>query len=115
VNERLAKGEAALEKVSQKLRVGHLLRINSYLEMAILSMWNLPERAAVVTGMAEASVKGYGPGGERGPDEELLAELRNLIGEAREYYAAGDFAAAMARMRVAQDLVALHIIHLAGK
>jgi hypothetical protein len=115
MNERLTRGEPALEKVSLKLRVGHLLRINNYLEMAILSMWNLPERAAIVMGMAEASVKGYGPGGERGPDEELISQLRHLIGEAREHYEANDFASAMARMRVAQDLVALHIIHLAGE
>jgi hypothetical protein len=96
------------------LRVGHLLRINGYLDMAILSMWAVHERVAVTMGMVEASVRGAGPGGEGGPDEEFLAKLRDLIGEAREYYAADDFQAAMARMRVAEDLISLHIIRLAG-
>jgi hypothetical protein len=96
------------------LRIGHLLRINGYLDMAILSMWAVHERVAVTMGMVEASVRGAGPGGEGGPDEEFLAKLRDLIGEAREYYAADDFQAAMARMRVAEDLISLHIIRLAG-
>jgi hypothetical protein len=107
------KGKLAPEEVPLKLRVGHLLRISSYLETAVSSMW-AEVRPKVAMGMAEASVRGTGPGGEGGPDEELLAKLRDLIGEAREYYAAGDFPAAMARMRVAEDLVALRIIHLAG-
>ena len=107
------KGKPAPEEVPLKLRVGHLLRISSYLETAVGSMW-AEVRPKVAMGMAEASVRGTDPGGEGGPDEELLAKLRDLIGEAREYYAAGDFPAAMARMRVAEDLVALRIIHLAG-
>lgn len=102
------------ERIPLNLRVGHLLRINGYLDMAILSLWVVPERVAVTMGMVEASVRGAGPGGEGGPDEEFLAELRNLIGEAREYYAAEDSQAAMARMRVAEDLLALRIIRLAG-
>jgi hypothetical protein len=106
--------KTAPEGIPLNLRVGHLLRINGYLDMAILSMWAVHERAAVVMGMAEASVRGAGPGGEGGPDEEFLAKLRDLIGEAREHYAADDFPAAMARMRVADDLVALRIIRLAG-
>ncbi len=109
-----AKGEYAPEKVPVGLRVGHLLRINSYLDYAILSMW-AGRRAGVVMGMAEASVRGAGPGGPHGPDEEILARLRDLIGEAREYYATDDFPAAMARMRVAQDLVVLHAIRLSGE
>jgi hypothetical protein len=102
------------QEVPLKLRVGHLLRISSYLEVAVGSMW-AEVRPKVAMGMAEASVRGTGPGGENGPDEEFLARLRNLIGEAREYYAADDFPAAMARMRVAEDLVALRIIYLVGE
>ncbi len=105
--------KAVPEEVPLKLRVGHLLRISGYLEIAVLSMW-AERRAQVMMGMAEASVRGAGPGGPEGPDEELLAKLRDLIGEAREYHAADNFPAAMARMRVAEDLVALRIIRLAG-
>jgi hypothetical protein len=105
-------GEPSVAKASLQLRVGHLLRIESYLDYAILSMWTRM-RAEVVMGMAEASVRGEGPGGVGGPDEELLVELRALIREAREYHAAGDFPAAMARMRVAEDLAALHTIRIA--
>ena len=103
----------APEKVSLRLRVGHLLRISSYLDIAVLAMWT-GRRAEVLMGMAEASVKGYGPGGERGPDEKLLAKLRCLVGEAREYHAGNDFPAAMARMRVAQNLVDLRIVAIGG-
>ncbi len=103
-------GEAGLD-----LRVGHLMRIGGYLDYAILSMWTGHGRADVIMGMAEASVRGDGPGGPEGPDRELLARLRVLIGEAREYYEAGDFPAAMARMRVAEDLTALHAIRLTGE
>lgn len=94
------------------LRVGHLMRIAGYLEIAIISMWTGSPRAPVTIGMAEASVRGEGPGGE---DGDLLTRLRVLVGEAKEYYAAGDFPAAMARMRVAEDLTALHAIRLAGE
>ena len=107
-------GEYDPEKAPVGLRVGHLLRINSYLDYAMLSMW-AERRARVVMGMAEASVRGAGPGGVDGPDEEVLARLRDLIGEAREYHATGDFMAAMCRMRIAQDLVALRIIRLSGE
>jgi len=102
------------KKAPLELRVGHLLRISSYLDYAMLSMW-AQRRPQVVMGMAEASVRGVGPDGAEGPDEEILARLRNLIGEAREYHAADDFPAAMARMRVADDLVALHIVRLCGE
>ena len=102
-------GEVPLE-----LRIGHLLRISGYLEIAVLSMW-AQRRAEVMIGMAEASMRDVGPGGPKGPDEELLAKLRELVGEAREYHAADDFPAAMARMRVAEDLVTLRVIRLAGE
>lgn len=114
MKEGLARGEGVSGGVSLKLRVGHLLRVGGYLDIAILSMWG-ERRAEVAMAMAEASVRGYGPGGPEGPDEGLLARLRGLIGEAREYYTADDFSAAMARMRVAEDLVALHVIRLVGE
>jgi hypothetical protein len=106
--------EAVPGEVPLELRVGHLLRISGYLEIAVLSMW-AQRRAEVMMGMAEASVRDVGPGGPEGPDEELLVKLRDLVGEAREYHATDDFPAAMARMRVAEDLVALRIIRLFGE
>ncbi len=107
--------EMAGREAATDLRVGHLMRIGGYLDYAILSMWTAHQRADVIMGMAEASVRGAGPGGPEGPDEDLLARLRSLIGEARKYYEAGDFPAAMARMRVAEDLTALHAIRLTGE
>ncbi len=112
-NERVG-GAFVPDRASREIRVGHFLRIGSYLDYAILSMW-AGRRPQVVMGMAEASVRGYGPGGADGPDEETLVRLRELIGEAREYHAAGDFPAAMARMRVAEDLVALYTIRISGE
>lgn len=105
----LPNGLAGDGRVSLSLRVGHLSRISSYIDWATLSMWT-GRRAQVVMGMAEASLRHPGPGGVEGPDEELLARLRSLITEAREYHAADEFEPAMARMRVAQDEVSLHII-----
>ena len=92
------------------LRVGHLLRVTNYLEVAIISLWTESPRVAVIMGMAEASVRDAGPGGH---DEDLLGKLRNLIGEARAYNADGDMPAAMARLRVAHDLVDLRIVAIA--
>lgn len=100
------------EQASTALRVGHLLRIQSYLSMAILSMWQVSPRAPAIVGMARASLKGKGPGGH---EEEALETLRALIEEATQYYEDGDFPAAMTRMRVANDLVTLHIVRLVGE
>jgi hypothetical protein len=100
------------ERATIGLRAGHLLRITGYLEIATISMWTGHPRTLVMMGMAEASVRGAGPGGE---DEGLLVRLRALVEEARDYYAGEDFPAAMARMRVAQDLVDLRIVALAGE
>ncbi|CAN5660374.1 hypothetical protein BH24ACT21_BH24ACT21_05620 [soil metagenome] len=97
------------EKQSVALRVGHLLRIGTYMTMAILSMWQSSPRARIIMGMAQASVQGKGPGGK---DEELLEQLRDLISEAIDYYERNEFPAAMARMRVAHDLTGLHVILL---
>ena len=97
------------ETVTTGARVGHLLRVTNYVEIAIISMWTGSPRTSVMLGMVEASVRGEGLGGK---DEDLLEKLRALIGEAKEYYAGGDFPAAMARMRVAHDLVDLRIIAL---
>src|SRR5215203_5065217 len=55
------------------------------------------------------SLEGCG-GGE---DDDLLVRLRALVGEARDHHADGDSPAAMARLRVAQDLVDLRIVALA--
>ena len=100
--------------VPTSLRVGHLSRIDTYLDWATLSMWLGTKRAPIVIGMAQASMRGHGVGGPDGPDEELLVKLRALVGEAREHYETGDFPAAMARMRVAHDLVSLHVVRLSG-
>lgn len=100
------------EQASTALRIGHLLRIQAYLSMAILSMWQASPRAPAIIGMARASLKGKAPGGH---EEEALETLRALIGEATEYYEKSDFPAAMSRMRVANDLTSLQIIRLAGE
>ena len=100
-----------MEKQSAALRVGHLERIGAYFTMAILSMWQSHPRAKIVMGMAQASVRGKGPEGE---DEELLEQLRALISEAIDYYERNEFPPSMARMRVAHDLVGLHIIRISA-
>ena len=99
------------EKATVGVRVGHLLRVTGYLEIAIICMWTHNPRTLLTIGMVEASLRGEGPGGK---EEDLLKWLRALVREACDYYAGDDFEAAMARMRVAQDLVDLRIIALAG-
>ena len=89
------------------MRAGHLMRISSYLEIAIIAMWTSYPRTDLTIGMVEASIRHEGPGRK---DEDLLERIRSLVEEAREYYAGDDFPAAMARMRVAQDLVDLRIV-----
>ncbi len=100
------------ERADAAVRAAHLLRITSYLDIAIVSMWTVSPRMDMMLGMAEASLRGRSPGGK---DEELLEKMRDLVGEAREYLSDGDFPAAMGRMRVALDLVGLHIIRLLGE
>ncbi len=100
------------EKATIELRVGHLLRVSTYIEIMVISMWTGSPRTVLTIGMVEASLRGEGPGGE---DKDLLERLRALVGEARDYHAYDDFPAAMARMRVAQDLVDLRIVVLAGR
>lgn len=100
------------ERADAATRTAYLLRIHSYLDIAIVSMWTASPRVDVMLGMAQASLRGDGPGGE---DDETLRKIRALVGEAREYQAGGDPPAAMGRMRVALDLVALHIIRLSGE
>ncbi len=97
------------ESATTGVRVGHLLRVAGYVEIAIISMWTGSPRTSLMLGMVEASIRGEGPGGK---DEDLLKTLRGLVDEAIEYYAGGDFPAAMARMRVAHDLTDLRIIAL---
>ncbi len=103
--------EVGEERATVGLRVGHLLRVSSYLEIAIVSMWMGGSRTDVTIGMVEASLRGEAPGGK---DEDLLERLRALLEEARGYHAGSDFPAAMARMRVAQDLLDLRIVALTG-
>jgi hypothetical protein len=103
--------EVGEERATVGLRVGHLLRVSSYLEIAIISMWTGSPRTDLTIGMAEASLRGDAPGGK---DEDLLERVRGLVEEARVYQAGGDFPAAMARMRVAQDLLDLRIVALTG-
>jgi hypothetical protein len=100
------------KKANASVRAGHLLRVAGYLDMAILAMWTVNPRADVIMGMAEASVRGEGPAPE---DEKLLRRLHALVAEARGYYAEDEFPAAMARMRIADDLVALEIIRITGE
>lgn len=99
-------------KKSTALRVGHLLRIGAYLNMAMLSMWQASPRAGTIMGMAQASVQGRGPGGN---DEDLLQHLRALVSEAIDYYEKNEFPPAMARMRVAHDLIGLNVIRISGE
>ena len=103
--------EVSEEKATAGLRVGHLLRVSGYLQIAIISMWTGYPRTDLTIGMVEASIRGEGPGGK---DEDLLERIRPLVGEARDYYAGDDFPAAMARMRVAQDLLDLRIVAITG-
>jgi hypothetical protein len=95
--------------VDAALRTAHLLRIDNYMDIAILAMWTASPRVDVMLGMVEASLRGASPGGE---DDDLLEKLRALVKEGREYLAAGDFFVAMGRMRTAHDLLSLHIIRL---
>jgi hypothetical protein len=101
--------EVGEERASIGPRVAHLLRVSGYLEIAIVSMWIGNTRTDLTIGMVEASLRGEAPGGD---DEDLLERLRALVEEARGYHAGGDFPAAMARMRVAQDLLDLRIVGL---
>jgi adenosine/AMP kinase len=102
----------AWERTDVPMRTAHLLRINSYMDIAILSMWTMSPRVDVMIGMAEASLRGKTPGGK---DDEALEKVRDLVREGREYLAGGEFLVAMGRMRVAHDLLALHIIRLSGE
>jgi hypothetical protein len=100
------------ERADTALRTAHLLRIDSYMDIAIIAMWTASPRVDIMLGMVEASVRGESPGGE---DDELLEKLRALVREGREYLAGGEFSVAMGRMRVAHDLLSLHIIRLSGE
>ncbi|HEX2741836.1 MAG TPA: hypothetical protein VHM69_15440 [Rubrobacter sp.] len=99
----------AWERTDVPFRTAHLLRIDSYMDMAILAMWTMNPRVDVMIGMVEASLRGESPGGK---DDELLQQVRDLVREGRAYLAGGEFSVAMGRMRVAHDIVALHIIRL---
>jgi hypothetical protein len=91
------------------LRTAHLIRVDSYMDFAILGMWTSNPRVDVMLGMLEASLRGESPGAR---DEDLLEKLRPLVKEGRRYLAEGDFFVAMGRMRTAHDLLSMHIIRL---
>ena len=91
------------------LRRAHLLRIHSYTDIAVMAMWTVSPRVDTMLGMVEASLRGASPGGE---DDALLETLRPLVAEARAYLADGEFVAAMSRMRVAHDKMALYLVQL---
>ena len=97
------------ERSDLPTRTGHLLRIHSYMDIAILGMWTNNPRVDVLLGMAEASLRGGSPAGV---DDDLLSQVRGLVTEGRAYLADGEFPPAMARMRAAQDLLALYLIRL---
>ena len=101
-----------MEKADPSLRAAHLLRIDGYLDMAMLAMWTATERGASILGMADASLRHPGPDVR---DEEVLEQVRALFAEAREYYVSEDFPAMMCRMRVAGDLLSLRIIEISGE
>ena len=94
------------------MRTAHLIRIDSYMDFAILGMWTSNPRVDVMLGMLEASLRGESPGAR---DEDLLEKLRPLVKEGRRYLAEGDFFVAMGRMRTAHDLLSMHIIRLADE
>ena len=97
------------ERSDKPTRTAHLLRIHSYMDIAILGMWTNNPRVDVLLGMAEASLRGDSPANI---DDDLLSQVRELVREGRAYLADGEFPAAMARMRAAQDLLALYLIRL---
>ena len=97
------------ERADRAIRTSHLLRIHSYTDIAINAMWTNSPRVDVMLGMVVGSLRGDSPANA---DDELLAQLRDLVGEGRAYLAAGDPPSAMARLRVAQDLMALYLIRL---
>ena len=102
----------AANRSDAALRTAHLLRIDSYMDIAIVSMWTASPRVDTMLGMVEASLRGASPGGT---DDALLEKLRALVREGREYLGGGDFSVAMGRMRVAHDLLSLHIIRLSDE
>ncbi len=97
------------ERADLPMRTAHLLRVHSYMDIAILGMWTNNPRVDVLLGMAEGSLRGLSPAGL---DDDLLAQVRGLVGEGRAYLSDGEFPAAMGRMRVAQDMLALYLIRL---
>jgi hypothetical protein len=97
------------ERTDLATRTAHLLRIHSYMDIAIISMWTSNPRVDVMLGMVEGSLRGDSPANA---DDGILAQVRDLVGEGRAYLAEGDQPAAMARMRVAHDLMALYLIRL---
>jgi len=97
------------ERADLSIRTAHLLRIHSYTDIAINAMWTNSPRVDVMIGMVVGSLRDDTPANA---DDEVLAQVRGLVGEGRAYLAEGDPPSAMARMRVAHDLIALYLIRL---
>ncbi|WP_162924467.1 hypothetical protein [Rubrobacter indicoceani] len=100
------------EVAVRQARVAHLLRISGNLSIAIMALWGDSPRAEAMLRMCEASMRWEGPDGR---DAGTLANLRELFAEAREHRDAGDFPAAMARLRVVYDMVSLAVIRVSGE
>ena len=49
------------ERTDLATRTAHLLRIHSYLDIAIISMWTSNPRVDVMLGMVEGSLRGDSP------------------------------------------------------
>lgn len=97
------------ERSDLPTRTAHLLRIHSYIDIAILGMWTNNPRVDVLLGMVEGSLRGKSPAGM---DDALISQVRGLVAEGRAYLKDSDFEVALGRMRVAQDLLALYLIRL---
>lgn len=100
------------EVATRQARVSHLMRVSGNLSITIMALWGNSPRADAMLGMCEASLRWSGPDDR---DDEVLDDLRDLFTEACEYRDAGDFPAAMARLRVAYDMISLATIRAAGQ
>ncbi len=69
------------ERADAALRTAHLLRIDSYMDIATIAMWTSSPRVDTMLGMVEASLRGGSPGGK---DDELLGRLQKKLGRTKE-------------------------------
>lgn len=99
-------------KATNRLRTAHLLRLERYVNIAMIGMWMRNERSRKTIGMALACAGERPPGGA---DEEMAACIRELLAEARDFYDKEAFAPTMTRLRVAADMCSLRVIELSGE